>query len=403
MWAAPSGDLFVAGNNGIDSYVFQKSGGVWTQTQVSVQTPTSLWGTSATDVWLVGAGGAIAHFDGGSWTSQTGGTTDLSAVRGVGSAGSEQWIVGQAATFLHRTAAVPSWTATPQITSVTLKSLSDIAALSASEAWAVGNTVLHRTAQGWALATAMDDGGVLEDRGLRGVSAIASNDVWAASLTDGAYHWDGTKWTLKSGLADGGALPPLEDISAVGASDVWAVANSGALVFHYDGAAWSEVALTQADGGTASAPFFFTVVARASNDVWAGGPFTVVRYDGTYWTKLNDDPDSGILGPASGLVPLATNDGWVVTGFSDVAFRWNGSGFTTFPISGNWSDGLTFPHASASSASDIWLVATGGIAHWDGSAWTFSDRPSGGLAGVAASNGHAWVVGQDGTILHHAP
>src|SRR5262249_27816784 len=36
----------------------------------------ALWGTSATDVWAVGANGAIVHYDGKTWTPQKSGVTE---------------------------------------------------------------------------------------------------------------------------------------------------------------------------------------------------------------------------------------------------------------------------------------------------------------------------------------
>jgi hypothetical protein len=202
-------------------------------------------------------------------------------------------------------------------------------------------------------------------------------------------------------LADGGVLPGLVGISAASDTSVWAV--SGSAVYRYDGNAWSVVPFLAADGGAVTPPFFFFgIVARTSSDVWTGGPFSVLRYDGAGWTKLND-PDAGITGPVSGIAPISPTDGWVITGFANVAFRWNGSSFTQVPVGGDWSDSLIKPEMAASSASDVWVVATGGIGHWNGSAWTYSDRPAGNLNGIAATAGHAWVVGPEGEILHRAP
>jgi hypothetical protein len=400
IWAAPTGEVFVARTVGTGSDVFELKGGVWTQsTALSGATASALWGTSATDVTFVGGGGTTLHFDGGGWTPMSG--ANPVQLEAIAAAGSDTWVVGADATFLRKTGT--TWAAEKTITSVTTKTLNGVSALSADEAWAVGNTVLHRTAQGWATANTLDDAGALEDMGLTGVSALASNDVWASGPA-GAYHWDGTKWSLKSALVDGGAVTSLVGISAVSGTSVWAA--SGGTVLRYDGVAWSVVPFTAADGGavTVTGPgFLFGLVARTASDVWAGGPFNLLHYDGAGWTELAN-VDAGVLGPLSGIAPISSTEAWVVSGFATVAFHWTGgSSFTDVPIGGDWSDGLFRPEMAASSANDVWVVARGGIGHWNGALWTYSDRPSPTLGGVSAVNGNAWVVGQEGAILHHAP
>jgi hypothetical protein len=359
-----------------------------------------LWGTSNSDVWLVGDGGAIFHFGGGNWTN-VGGASPVK-LEAIAAAGSDAWVVGADATLLKKSGAT-TWTAQQAITAVTHEALTGISALSADEAWAVGGTVLHRTAQGWAVANALDDGGALEDAGLTGVSALASNDVWASGA-GGAYHWDGTKWSSKSNVADGGAVTGLVGISAASGTSVWAA--SGGTVLRYDGATWSVAPLTAADGGAVTVPgpgFLFGIVARTATDVWTGGPFNLLHYDGTGWTELAS-ADAGVVGPLSGIAPVSSSEAWVISGFAPAAFHWTGgSSFTTVPVGGDWSDGLFRPEMAASSGTDVWVVATGGIGHWNGSVWSYSDRPSATLGGISAVSGQAWVVGQEGAILHYVP
>src|SRR5262249_19640468 len=56
-----------------------------------------IWGTSSSNIWIVGGGGNILHYDGSSWTSvQSGTTADLNAV--WGSATTDVWGVGYSGT-----------------------------------------------------------------------------------------------------------------------------------------------------------------------------------------------------------------------------------------------------------------------------------------------------------------
>ena len=66
------GELAASGPNG------------WTVTKVGAQPWNAIWGASENDVWAVGHGGAIAHFDGAAWTQVTSPTTkNLYALHGT--------------------------------------------------------------------------------------------------------------------------------------------------------------------------------------------------------------------------------------------------------------------------------------------------------------------------------
>ncbi|MDY7018536.1 MAG: hypothetical protein SU899_00440, partial [Chloroflexota bacterium] len=59
-----------------------------------------IWGTSSTDVFAVGGGGVILHYDGISWTLMNSGTTyDLYGVWGNSS--NDVFAVGDTGTILH--------------------------------------------------------------------------------------------------------------------------------------------------------------------------------------------------------------------------------------------------------------------------------------------------------------
>lgn len=63
IWGTPDGDFFAVG-----SRVLRLSGGVWSEMQTPpVGMLLGVWGTSSTDVFAVGVGGAIIHYDGSAW------------------------------------------------------------------------------------------------------------------------------------------------------------------------------------------------------------------------------------------------------------------------------------------------------------------------------------------------
>src|SRR5215471_8242835 len=60
----------------------------------------AVWGSEASDVWMVGEAGTILHWDGSAWTSASSGTTNI--LRGVwGSGESDVWAVGDLGTIVH--------------------------------------------------------------------------------------------------------------------------------------------------------------------------------------------------------------------------------------------------------------------------------------------------------------
>jgi hypothetical protein len=99
----------------------------------------AVWAT-ATDAWIVGAGGVILHADAGdAWVAETSNTSaDLFGVFGDGES---VWAVGAGGTILRRSGT--SWS----VEHTGGADLHAVWAAGAGEAWAVGDagTILHRT------------------------------------------------------------------------------------------------------------------------------------------------------------------------------------------------------------------------------------------------------------------
>jgi hypothetical protein len=66
----------------------------------SMRTPLGLWGSSGSDVWAVGDGGFILHYDGSAWSMERSNT--MSDLRAVWGSGSEVFAVGTGGLILHR-------------------------------------------------------------------------------------------------------------------------------------------------------------------------------------------------------------------------------------------------------------------------------------------------------------
>ena len=155
---------------------------------------------------------------------------------------------------------------------------------SASDVWVAGSadasgagepTLLHYDGDHW---TRRD----LSALGLTGtdlwwVHAIAPGDVWAGGENGTLIHWDGATFTR----ATTPGTRVVFGIWAASSDDIWAVGgeNGGiaGFVWHYDGAAWTEVALPASHPGAA----VFKVWGLGSDDVYFCGLMgTLMHWDG---------------------------------------------------------------------------------------------------------------------------
>jgi len=294
-----------------------------------------------------------------------------------------------------------------------------VVALSASDAWAVGqgytkqgthSTSEHWDGMAWTVVPVPDlnPGYNLTTA----VDASAPDDVWAAgSGTEGnapeTQHFDGSAWSVVTALGIGaGYTPFLRDVAALAKNDVWVVGDAEGdvgndyyfgplpLVEHWDGASWSMVPTPNVgafDGLNA-------VSAASDNAVWAVGSSDdgriTERWDGTAWKVVG--PVAGASFQWTGIEAISPTDVWVV-GFnpggsggeeeSPLTARWNGTHWKYVyvpPPSQGAGDVGTFA-ISAISSKDMWAVGLwdGGkvsprplIEHWNGKKWTPFQGPA---------------------------
>jgi hypothetical protein len=97
-WAAPQslfvdtqGSPWIVHGNEVTRLV----GGRWESTVAPVDKPLAIWGTTASDVWLVGVGGA-SHFDGKSWRRVPNVAGPLALVAG---SGRNLWLGGESGVY----------------------------------------------------------------------------------------------------------------------------------------------------------------------------------------------------------------------------------------------------------------------------------------------------------------
>jgi len=263
---------------------------------------------SDSDVWAVGVSyntertlstSLIEHWNGTQWTvvpspNPSSTLNVLNAVAAVST--NDVWAVGIAPIgsnpilIIHWNGSV--WSVVPNPTSsMPLNNLAALAVVSANDVWAVGTgligdedatATLHWNGTAWSVIPSPNVGPEV-DNTLAGVTAVASNDVWAVgtqqptSLTDPhtlILHWNGSAWSIVKSPNDGGSgvSNHLLAAAAVSASDVWAVGSSGfgTLSEHWNGSRWSVVQTPNSANGS-DPEFFFSVVALSANNLWSVG------------------------------------------------------------------------------------------------------------------------------------
>jgi hypothetical protein len=235
-----------------------------------------------------------------------------------------------------------------------------------------------------------------------------------------AMHWDGSRWTIvptpKIHYSD------LRGVSAVAADDVWAVGSAGhGRIEHWNGRRWRVVPDAPITGGYR----FYAVHALSASDIWAVGthspgahqkPETLTEHwDGSSWTVV-PSPGSGLRANLLGVSGAAPDDVWAV-GFvqemsdvpaSNLILHWNGSAWRELPAVDTGISDDSLHAVSAVTPDDAWAVGTshdlGGplrtvVLHWDGRTWKVVSSPNVGsgqniLFGVAAGPRVVWAVGR---------
>jgi hypothetical protein len=336
--------------------------------------------------------------------------------------------------------------------------LLDVAAISATDVWAVGTFLVwpyrpiieHWDGIAWSSVPAPHFEGAAV---LRAVTALSANDIWAAGYYDRgnqrwgtlALHWDGVAWNQVPTPNMGAGSNYLFGIGALSANDVWAVGSYccvgyqvQTLTMHWDGIEWKTKASPNV--GTTNNSLY-SVKATGPNDAWAVGAYgaydnrfvLIEHWDGKQW-RVVGDPRPGVL---LDVEALSSSNAWAV-GYNPAAYpkqtlimRWDGGSWAVVPGPSPGSEDNVLYGLVGLSHDDIWAVGTyrnfwscqssncdratadAGraeqygidetlIVHWDGGRWTTVPSPnrewaSSYLYAITASPSQSrelWAVGE---------
>jgi hypothetical protein len=272
-------------------------------------------------------------------------------------------------------------------------SLNDVAAISATFAWAVGeqnghSLLLRWDGKAWGQVRSPDIGN------LSSVAATSATNAWAVGIGGSGgtqtsiEHWNGKAWRVVPSPVKVGNL---QAVAVSSASDAWAVgfsgpfANSRALAEHWNGKAWQVVHSPDPTG----AGLLLGVAATSAGNAWAvsgaagqgvGTSISVINHwNGRNWTRVaspNPVPGGVVF---NGVTARSTADAWAVgadwvfvNGPHNVIAHWNGKIWKLVPSP--ILDGALFAVTSI-SAADAWAVGSSDasaaiIEHWNGIRWT---------------------------------
>jgi len=317
-------------------------------------------GSSASDIWAVGQ--TAIHFDGTKWTafsvpmikgdntSRLGGVVDLApnnawavGLIGIGTGQNNQviehfdgtkWSVSTGPTF--QPGAAPS--------------LESLTAISPSDMWAAGFILTadtppallplfeHFDGTSW---TAFEDQSS-NDATMFGVSADATNDVWAVGSVALAQtfieHFDGKTWSMVPSPSPGLGQNVLFGVTALAPNDAWAVGYfvqqvnttrpAKTLIEHWDGKAWHIVPSPNVGPKSVfQSNQLYGITAVSAKDIWAFGSFfaadgsnqqftLVLHWDGTRWKIAPSPSPTHIKGFTSDILfggtVIPTGDLWLV-------------------------------------------------------------------------------------------
>jgi len=286
--------------------------------------------------------------------------------------------------------------------------LSAVAAISPTDVWAAGylwnqqtnhwrSLVVHWDGTSWSIVPSPSPGTYLT--WFTGLSAVASNDVWASGYSDDGgrsqpliVHWNGIRWKVVPSPA--GLTGWLTDVSATSPTNAWAVGATTTharraprtLIEHWDGRAWT-VQPSPNPGTTNN--ILSAVVGISTTDAWAvgqfvkDGPYTtalIEHWDGVAWRAVHVRREGGANGTEvlEGVAAGASNDVWAV--------------------------GSVVPDAPALGPGRPVVL------HWDGGAWKRQPQEPGAswgssFFGVAEppDGGSAWADGNSKDGQGYAP
>jgi len=388
VWGTSPQNVFLVGDGGVILHF--DGNALTTMTSGTTANLRSVWGSSATDVYAVGhsgANGVVVHYDGTAWSTVT--TPAIGQLTSVhGTSATDVWAVGAASTIhfdgTWQTHALPSGA----------NIVYDVWSVGGGEAWAAAvqlspssvGRLLHFSAGNWTIA-----GSTTSDL-FTTVWASSSSDVYAA----GQYIAGGAGYQLYH--YNGSTLAPIARVGAGIANDMWGSGPANVHVVDQNGdhVRWDGTALTVSIVDTADLISIFGTDDQHVFTIDRGAYVNLYRYSGEEWSQTSPSNNGGGV---SNVVAFAADDVYWLTQNADKLQHWDGVAWTqTLDLSSHGSPDYFW----AASDTEMFFALTAATSLLHDSNGTFTSttvaQPAYALWGSSASD--VFAVGAQGSIEH---
>lgn len=424
IWGTSPNDIYAVGErlyseetetrDVVTTVIYHYDGDSWTSTTSVTGRLYGVWGSSPSDIYAVmgmqGRENIFLYYDGNNWNTIRHDFGNY--ILGVhGTSSSDIFMVGRGGLIVHYDES--EWNQMSGF-GTTINYINSIWGASSTDVYAVGgrwdypeqkyySMMLHYDGSSWSNVESKTDRYIY--------------DIWGASSTDIFYvgrggiikHYNGKLWTkMFSGV----------ETSIYGiwgsSSDVFAVGQNG-LILHYDRN--SNNVWTKMTSGTDA--FLYDVWGSSPSDVFAVGynynydtqksTPVILYYDGTSWSEMETGITSGSLSRVGGLsstdvFAIGGNYDYTNMQYESILLHYDGSSWSKMDnealeirvLNGVWG----------SSSPELYAVGQlGNILHYDGESWIEID------SGAPLMFSYIWgtsstdifaTTGQDGTILHYS-
>jgi hypothetical protein len=415
-WAVAANDVWAVGEGGT---ILHWDGQTWASRRVPNVNETfwSIWASGPSDVWLSGDGNGY-HWNGSTWT-QTGPYRAFS----ISGTSASNWAAVDRGTGVMRFDGT-SWKSVV-LPSTQSSGCSSVLALGPSDVWLACEQLFHYDGTQYTSF----------NMNVYQLAGATGSDVWALDVATNTkiWHWTGQQWSSTSASAADG----LQALWARAPSDVWALGRYGS-VHHNDGRGWTE---TRAEDPILRT---FLIGAAGTSDLWMGGDHGLLfKGNGTSWmptTETTASPQTinAVWAASVDIAWAASNDGllrrdggkwasvpgtagtiffdvwgsgasdvWAVgtnaIGGPGVVRHWNGSTLDEVSDSPVVQTGAGI--ITGSAADNVWFVADGALHNWNGSQWkttTFPADPSNPVTDAwTSARNDLWVVDRGGRVRRH--
>lgn len=387
IWGASESVAFASGSSQVHHY----DGNNWLQE--SFPTPplisSALWGSSATDLYMVGQAGGIRRYNGSTW-SVVASATPYTLHDIWGTSGANVYAVGENGTILRgiRDGTVTVTPANPTITGAT--------AQLTGTARDAGSNVINGVAFAW---TSSDENVATVDPATGLVTVVAGGNATITATAPGGAA--GATQVTVAAVASIVVSPSGASVSGVGTTQAFTAevrdASNNLLVRPITWSSLnSSVATINSSSGVATAVASGQVTVSASSGGTTGYALLTISDPSLAPVSVWAATSSGLSEQIWGMWGVSASDVHAV-GTSTTALRFNGTSWASL------STGVFSYSVWGSGASNVYAVGQGGaIVRFDGTSW--SPVASGTTTGLArvwgASPRDIFAVGDNGTILH---